>query len=35
MAADAAYASDGSIVIQEKAKLRRVLGRLDLVLFTA
>src|ERR1700758_415675 len=26
---------DGSLVVQEKAKLRRVLGRLDLVLFTA
>ncbi len=34
-AADAVYASDGSLAIQEKAKLRRVLGRLDLVLFTA
>src|SRR5580658_6259432 len=35
MAADATYTSDGSLAIQEKAKLRRVLGRLDLVLFTA
>ena len=26
---------DGSLVVQEKAKLRRVLGRVDLVLFTA
>ena len=26
---------DGSLVVQEKAKLRRVLGRIDLVLFTA
>ncbi len=34
-AAEAAYASDGSLAIQEKAKLRRVLGRVDLVLFTA
>ncbi len=32
-AADVTY--DGSLAIQEKAKLRRVLGRLDLVLFTA
>lgn len=35
MAADAVYTSDGSLAVQEKAKLRRVLGRLDLVLFTA
>jgi len=34
-AADAAYTVDGSLAVQEKAKLRRVLGRLDLVLFTA
>jgi len=34
-AADAVLATDGSLAIQEKAKLRRVLGRLDLVLFTA
>jgi glutamate:GABA antiporter len=34
-AADAVLESDGSLAIQEKAKLRRVLGRLDLVLFTA
>ena len=34
-AADVTYTSDGSLAIQEKAKLRRVLGRLDLVLFTA
>jgi glutamate:GABA antiporter len=34
-AADATYSADGSLAIQEKAKLRRVLGRLDLVLFTA
>ncbi|HTZ92528.1 MAG TPA: APC family permease [Streptosporangiaceae bacterium] len=33
-AADVTY-TDGSLAIQEKAKLRRVLGRLDLVLFTA
>jgi glutamate:GABA antiporter len=32
-AADVTY--DGSLAVQEKAKLRRVLGRLDLVLFTA
>jgi glutamate:GABA antiporter len=32
-AADVTY--DGSLAMQEKAKLRRVLGRLDLVLFTA
>jgi amino acid transporter len=32
-AADVTY--DGSLAIQEKAKLRRVLGRVDLVLFTA
>ncbi len=35
MAAGAAFTSDGSLALQEKAKLRRVLGRLDLVLFTA
>jgi glutamate:GABA antiporter len=35
MAAEATFASDGSLAIQEKAKLRRVLGRVDLVLFTA
>src|SRR5246127_1254328 len=34
-AADVAYTSEGTLAIQEKAKLRRVLGRLDLVLFTA
>src|SRR5215469_2183909 len=34
-AADVTYTPDGSLAIQEKAKLRRVLGRLDLVLFTA
>jgi glutamate:GABA antiporter len=34
-AADVTYTSDGSLALQEKAKLRRVLGRLDLVLFTA
>jgi glutamate:GABA antiporter len=34
-AADAVIATDGSLAVQEKAKLRRVLGRLDLVLFTA
>jgi glutamate:GABA antiporter len=34
-AADAVLESDGSLAIQEKAKLRRVLGRFDLVLFTA
>jgi glutamate:GABA antiporter len=34
-AADIAYTSDGSLAVQEKAKLRRVLGRFDLVLFTA
>jgi amino acid transporter len=28
-------ATDGSLAVQEKAKLRRVLGRFDLVLFTA
>jgi glutamate:GABA antiporter len=33
-AADVA-ATDGSLAVQEKAKLRRVLGRFDLVLFTA
>jgi glutamate:GABA antiporter len=34
-AADAVYNVDGTLAIQEKAKLRRVLGRFDLVLFTA
>jgi amino acid transporter len=34
-ATEAGYATDGSLAVQEKAKLRRVLGRLDLVLFTA
>jgi glutamate:GABA antiporter len=34
-AADITYTSDGTLAVQEKAKLRRVLGRLDLVLFTA
>jgi len=34
-AADVTYTSDGSLAVREKAKLRRVLGRLDLVLFTA
>jgi glutamate:GABA antiporter len=34
-AADATYSGEGSLAIQEKAKLRRVLGRLDLVLFAA
>jgi len=34
-AADAVLATDGSLAVQEKAKLRRVLGRFDLVLFTA
>lgn len=34
-AADAVLATDGSLAVQEKAKLRRVLGRFDLVFFTA
>jgi glutamate:GABA antiporter len=34
-AAEAAYTADGSLAIQEKSKLRKVLGRLDLVLFAA
>ena len=34
-AADAVLHLDGSLAVKEKAKLRRVLGRLDLVLFTA
>jgi glutamate:GABA antiporter len=34
-AVDATGTADGTLVIQEKAKLRRVLGRFDLVLFTA
>jgi glutamate:GABA antiporter len=34
-AAEAAYTTDGTLAVREKAKLRRVLGRFDLVLFTA
>jgi glutamate:GABA antiporter len=34
-AADAVLAADGSLAVKEKAKLRRVLGRFDLILFTA
>jgi glutamate:GABA antiporter len=34
-AADAVVATDGSLAVREKAKLRRVLGRFDLVLFAA
>jgi glutamate:GABA antiporter len=34
-AAEAAYTVDGTLAVQEKSKLRRVLGRFDLVLFTA
>jgi glutamate:GABA antiporter len=32
---DAVFTADGSLVAKEKSKLRRVLGRFDLVLFTA
>jgi glutamate:GABA antiporter len=34
-AAEAAYTVDGTLAVREKSKLRRVLGRFDLVLFTA
>ena len=34
-ATQAAFTGDGTLATREKAKLRRVLGRLDLVLFTA
>jgi glutamate:GABA antiporter len=33
--AEAVYAVDGTLAVREKSKLRRVLGRFDLVLFTA
>jgi glutamate:GABA antiporter len=33
--ADAVITTDGSLAVREKSKLRRVLGRFDLVLFTA